>query len=207
MSEALTRATQRITVVDLARMVLGKTALPAALSDFVPSRSGLLDNETMAKQGLPGSNAERFRTMGRMTGYLQEFLAPAPEGGDIPVGYNLAVATVVHLFEDAAGVRRWINDVFLADFEASVDQEIHPGQYMLMAERLHFHGFADEVAGLRVLQSSPDGPVSSTVVDFRIGRLLGVAYVATLGNCERQELVQGLGRELERNIVRVVLEA
>jgi hypothetical protein len=75
-----------------------------------------------------------------------------------------------------------------------------------MVQRLAFQGFADEAAGLRVLQSSPMGPISSTVVDFRLGRLLGVAYVATFGNYERQEIVERLGHALERKIVRVVLE-
>jgi hypothetical protein len=50
------------------------------------------------------------------------------------------------------------------------------------------------------------GPISSTVVDFRLGRLLGVVYVATFGNYERQEVVERLGHALERKIVRVVLE-
>lgn len=206
MSDALTRATRTITVADLAPMVLDHKALPAILRDFLPSRTGFLDNETLAKQGLPGSTAERFRAVGRITGYLQEFLAPAPEEERIPVGYNLAAATVVHLFDDPQGVSRWIQEVFLADFQSQVDQEIHPGQYLLAAERLDFQGFADEVAGLRVLQSSPDGPVSSTVVDFRIGRLLGVAYVATLGNYAQQQLVERLGHALEQRILNVVLE-
>ena len=207
MSEALNRATQAITAADLPRMVLGRGALPAALSDFLFARDGVLDNATMAQQGLPGSTAERFRAVGRITGYLQEFVAPAPEEEKIPPGYDLVAATVVHLFDDPAGVSRWIREVFIADFEASVNQELHPGQSILTVERMPFQGFADEAAGLRVVQSSPEGPVSSTVVDFRVGRLLGVAYVATLGNCERQDLVQRLGRELERHIVRVVFEA
>jgi hypothetical protein len=150
----------------------------------------------MAQQGFPGSSAERFRTVGRLTGYLQEFAAPAPESEQIPVGYDIAAATVVHLFEDPGGVSRWIEEVFLRDFTANVDQELQPGQRLLMVQRLDFRGFADEVAGLRVLQSSPIGPISSTVVDFR----------ATVGNFERQELVERLGRALERKIVRVVLE-
>lgn len=207
MSEALIRATKRVGVADLPRMVLGRAALPPALSDFLPSRSGPLDNETLAQQGLPGSSAERFRTVGRLTGYLQEFLAPAPEDDKIPPGYDLAAATVAHLFGDASEVLRWMDEVFLNDFESSVDQEIHPGQSILLVERVPFHGFADTAVGLRVVQSSPDGPVSSTVIDFRVGRVLGVAYVATMGNYERHELVQRLGRELERNIIRVVLEA
>ena len=60
--------------------------------------------------------------------------------------------------------------------------------------------------GLRVLQSSPEGPVSSTVVDFRVGRLLGVAYVVTLGNYTQQALTQRLGQTLERHMVQAILE-
>lgn len=206
MSEALHRATRMIAEVDLARMVLDRAELPPPLRDFLPVRGGVLDNDTMAQQGFPGSSAERFRTVGRLTGYLQEFAAPAPEGDKLPNGYDIAAATVVHLFEDPQGVSRWIEEVFLKDFHANVDQDLQPEQRLLMVQRVEFQGFADEVAGLRVLQSSPIGPISSTVIDFRIGRVLGVAYVATFGNYERRELVERLGRELERKIVRVVLE-
>ena len=206
MSEALHRATYTITEADLPRMVLGQHELPSVFRDFLPARTGVLDNDTMAQQGFPGSSAERFRAVGRLTGYLQEFTAPVPEGEDMPPGYDIAVATVVHLFEDAQGVSRWIEDIFLGEFAAHVDQELQPGQRLLMVQRLAFQGFADEVAGIRGLQSSPMGPISSTVVDFRLGRLLGVAYVATFGNYERQEIVERLGHALERKIVRVVLE-
>jgi hypothetical protein len=72
-------------------------------------------------------------------------------------------------------------------------------------ERLPFQGFSDAVAGLRVLQSGPQGPVSSTVVDFRVGRLLGVVYIAAFGNCGRRAVVERLGHALERKIVRAVL--
>jgi hypothetical protein len=206
MSEALYRATRMITEADLPRLVLDQHELPPSLRDFLPTRTGVLDNDTMARQGFPGSSAERFRAVGRLTGYLQEFAALAPEEEEIPVGQDIAVATVVHLFEDMHGVSRWIDEIFLGEFTAHVDQELQPGQRLLLVQRLEFHGFADQVAGLRVLQSSPMGPISSTVVDFRLGRLLGVAYVATFGNCERRELVEQLGHVLQQKIVRVVLE-
>jgi hypothetical protein len=48
--------------------------------------------------------------------------------------------------------------------------------------------------------------VSSTIIDFRVGRLLGVAYVATLGNSGRLELVERLAQALERRFVQVALE-
>jgi hypothetical protein len=159
----------------------------------------------MAEQGFSGNSAERFAAIGRLTGYVQEFAAPVPRGEVIPAGYDLAVATVAHLFEDAQGVSHWMREIFLGQFEANVGQEIHPGQHLLMVERLPFQGFSDEVVGLRVLQSGPQGPVSSTVVDFRVGRLLGVVYIASFGNCERRAVVERLGHMFERKIVRVVL--
>jgi hypothetical protein len=187
-------------------MVLEQRDLPVALRNFLPMRNNLLDNGTMAQQGFPGSTAERFRALGRITGYLGEFAAPAPEGNKIPVGYDLLAATVVHMFEDPEGVSRWIDEIFVGEFCAWVDQELHPGQRLLTVERLTTRGFADQAVGLRVLQSSEPGPVSSTIIDFRVGRLLGVAYVATLGNCERLELVEQLAHTLERRFVQVALE-
>jgi hypothetical protein len=205
MSEALNRATRSIREADLPRMVLDLAELPPEFQGFHPSRDGILDNATMAEQGFPGNSAESFGALGRLTGYVQEFTAPVPRAEVIPVGYDIAVATVVHLFEDATGVSRWMQEIFLGQFEANAGRPIPPDQLLLMVERLTFRGFSDEVVGLRVLQSGPQGPVSSTVVDFRVGRLLGGVYIASFGNCERQALVQRLGQALERKIVRVVL--
>jgi hypothetical protein len=205
MSEALNRATRSITEADLPRMVLDLRELPAEFQGFQPTHHGTLDNATMAEQGFLGSSAEHFASIGRLTGYVQEFSAPLPRGEPIAVGQDLAVASVAHLFEEAAGVSRWMQEVFLGQFEANVGEEIHPGQQLLMVERLPLQGFSDEVVGLRVLQSGPQGPVSSTVVDFRVGRLLGVVYMASFGNCERRVIVERLGHMLERKIVRVVL--
>ena len=70
----------------------------------------------------------------------------------------------------------------------------------------HAARLPDQAVGLRVLQSNEPGPVSSTIIDFRVGRLLGVAYVATLGNCERLALVEQLAHALERRFVQVALE-
>ncbi|MGE3540509.1 MAG: hypothetical protein AB7N91_24095 [Candidatus Tectimicrobiota bacterium] len=207
MSEALHRATRTITEFDLPRLVLRQRDLPAAFRDFLVAREELLDNETMAQQGFPGNTAERFRALGRITGYVREFAAPAPEEeAALTTGYELLAATVVHLFETPEGVSRWMHEVFVADFCARVDQELHPGQRLLTVERLNVNGFIDEAVGLRVLQSNTPGPVSSTIIDFRVGRLLGVAYVATLGNCERTELVERLGKALERHFVQTALE-
>lgn len=206
MSEAIHRATQTVTPDALPRMVLQQRDLPAALRMFLPVRETVLDNATMAEQGFPGSSAERYRAVGRLTGYVGEFAAPAPEEETIPLGYDLLAATVVHLFDEPEGVTRWIDEIFVGEFCARVDHELHPGQRLLTVERLTPHGFADEATGLRVLQSSEQGPVSSTIIDFRVGRLLGVAYVATLGNYGRLELVEQMAHSLERRFVQVALE-
>ena len=205
MSQALHRAAQRMTVEDLPSMVLSHRDLPVSLQDFIQARQAYLDNDTMAEKGLPGSSAERFREVGRITGYLWEFKAPELETPVIPDGYDVEVASVVHLFDEPEGVARWIDEVFLHDFETNVNVEIHPGQRILAAERLPIEGFSDVSAGLRVVHGTPYGTVSSTVVDFRLGRILGVVYVATLGNYSRLEITQKLGLSLERKIVRVVL--
>ncbi len=205
MSQSLHRAAQRMTVEDLPSMVLSQRELPISLQDFIPDRQSYLDNHTMAEKGLPGSSAERFREVGRITGYLQEFRAPELESDEIPPGYDVQVASVVHLFDDPDGVARWIDEVFLHDFEANVNEEIYPDQRILAAERLPLEGFSDVSAGLRVVHGTPHGTVSSTVVDFRLGRILGVVYVATLGNYTRLNVTQELGLVLERKIVRVVL--
>jgi hypothetical protein len=205
MSEALNRATYAMSEGDLPRMVLDLDDLPGAFHEFHLTREDTLDNATMVEQGFPGNTVESIDASGRITGYLREFVAPMPDSGVIPTGYDLAVATVVHLFEAPEGVSRWMQEIFLGQFEANVGQEVHPGQHLLMVERVSFQGFSDEVAGLRALQSSPQGPVSSTVVDFRVGRLLGVAYVASFGNCERRAVVEQIGHALERQFVRVVL--
>ncbi len=206
MSEAIHRATQTITPDDLSRMVLPQRDLPAALRDFHPMRDNALDNETMAQQGFPGSTAERFRSVGRIIGHMREFSAPAPEGDRLPLGYDFLAATVVHLFDDPEGVTRWIEEIFVGEFCARVNQELNPGQRLLTVERLEPQGFADEAVGLRVLQSSEQGPVSSTIIDFRVGRLLGVSYVVTLGNYNRMALVEQMAHLLERRFVSVVLE-
>lgn len=205
MSQALHRAAQLMTIEDLPSMVLSHRDLPASLQELIPDRQTYLDNHTMAEKGLPGSSAERFREVGRITGYLQEFRAPALESDVVPQGCDVEGASVVHLFDGPDGVARWIDEVFLHDFEANVNEEIHPGQRILAAERLPIEGFSDISAGLRVVHGTPYGTVSSTVVDFRLGRILGVVYVATLGNYTRLEITQELGLALERKIVRVAL--
>ena len=56
-----------------------------------------------------------------------------------------------------------------------------------------------------MLQGSTAGLLSSTVIDFRVGRILGVAFVGSVGDQERLDLASQLARSLEKRIVQVVL--
>ena len=56
-----------------------------------------------------------------------------------------------------------------------------------------------------MLQGGGGGLISSTVVDFRVGRLLGVVFIGAVGAHERLDQVQQLGQTLEKRMVSVVL--
>ena len=44
----------------------------------------------------------------------------------------------------------------------------------------------------------PAGLLSSTVIDFRVGRLLGVAFVGSIGEHDRSELATEMALALEK---------
>ena len=206
MSQAFDNLTERIGREDLPAMVLDKEELPQELKGFALSKEGPLENETMAEHGFPGSTTGEIVATGRTTGYLREF-ANTFEIENLGDGTNLMAATVVHLFEDRGAVSRWMKDRFVGEFQRYVGREMGRQQYLIAADPVELAGFSDESVGLRTLQATDAGPVSSTIVDFRVGRLLGVAYVVAIGDVERKQLAQQLGLDLEQNILKVVLGA
>ena len=98
-------------------------------------------------------------------------------------------------------------DVFVKDFEDNVGESVGEGQQLISVERLVTSGLFDESVALRVLQGGSAGLVSSTVIDFRVGRILGVAFVGSVGDHQRLDLASELARSLEKRIVKVVLGA
>ncbi len=206
MPEALYRATLEISESDLAAMVLENGDLPQELAGFQFAREGPLDNNTMAAYGLPGNTGEETRATGRLMGHLREFVSPTRSGAT-EAEADVMAATVVHLFGDGQAVLRWMEEKFIGEFQRFVGQELGHEQSLLRADRLEFERFSDEAVGLRTLQTTDSGLVSSTIVDFRVGRLLGVAYLVSLGDEERQGLVGEMGLALESRMVRVILGA
>ncbi len=200
---AMERATFSVSDADLEFMVLGKGELPAQFQSYQVVREGILDNEMMAESGFANSTAQRFRQAGRITGFMKEF-GPTSSMAS-PDGFNFLAATVAHLFDKPESVVGWMQDVFLKDFQENLGESVGGGYQLISTQPLTPQSFFDEAVALKVLQGGPSGLVSSTVIDFRVGRILGVAFVATVGDYEHLDLATELGLALEKRIVSVAL--
>ncbi len=201
----LDQATFRVGEDDLEFMVLEKEDLSPAFQDHQSMREGFWDNERLARHGFASSTAPRFRRAGRVTGYIREFGPNAAmESQD---GFNFLAATAAHMFSSPQQVADWMHHIFLHDFHENVEEKVGQGQQLVSIQRLEPANFYDEAVALKVLQGGSSGLMSSTIVDFRVGRVLGVAIVGTVGDHERPELATELGLALEKRIVSVVLGA
>ncbi len=200
---ALSRATFRITEDQLEYMVLDRENMPPEFQGYQVVREEVLENQAMAERGFSGNTAERFRLAGRINGYVREFGPTA--NMSVFDGFDFVGATVAHLFDNPESVAGWMQDVFIKDFEDNVGDSVGEGQQLISVQQLQPTGFFDEAVALRVLQGSAAGLLSSTVIDFRVGRILGVAFVGSVGDQERLNLASQLAKSLERRIVQVVL--
>lgn len=205
MVDSLTRKTLEVTEQDLQFMVLDIDQVPEC-SEFVMLREGVLDNATLAAEGFPGSTAESLREFGRITGYLKEFASLKIDTSS-QAGTDIMAATVAHLFDNRDAVWKWMTDFFVRQFEEGVGKEAAPGQKLLSVQKLDVQGFHDEAVSLKAVQEGPNGLISSAVVDFRLGRLLGVAFTVTVGDAAQSALAERLGKLLEHQMVQVVLGA
>ena len=202
-SFSIDRATYSVGETALDLMVLEKTQFPELFQGHQVVREGSLDNDTLAQNGFEGSTSERFSEAGRVTGVMRE-LGPT-SNMSMSDGFDFMAASVVHLFDTPESVHSWMHEIFLKDFEDRVGESIGQGHQLVSVTRLEPQGFFDEAVGLKVLQGGADGLVSSTVVDFRVGRLLGVVFIGAVGDHDRLDQVQQLGQTLEKRMVSVVL--
>ena len=193
-----------VEISDLQPMMLEKEELPPDFDDFHLSKDEGLDNAKMAEGSFPGNTEESFREAGRITGHMRDFTKSMSSPPFLD-GTNFVVSTAVHLFEDPQSVSNWITEIFLGQFEENVGCDLPFEQQMTSVERLEAEGFYDETAALRALYELKGGRVSSSIVDFRLGRLLGVAFVLTLGDAERHSLAERVASLLERKMVRALL--
>ena len=202
-SFSIDRATYSVSESALDLMVLEKAEFPEFFQAHQVVREGNLDNATLAQNGFEGSTAERFSDAGRVTGAMRE-LGPTSNMA-MSDGFDFMAASVVHLFDSPDSVHAWMHNIFLKDFEDQIGESVGQGHQLVSATRLEPKGFFDEAVGLRVLQGGVDGLISSTVVDFRVGRLLGVVFIGVVGDHDRLQSVELLGQSLEKRMVSVVL--
>ena len=203
--DAVTRATYNVNPDDLERMLLAKEQLPPGSEGFQVAREGELSNESMAALPLAGHSAQGLRQLGRVTGFQREWLTTVSDDS-LTEGADLALATVVHFMESPEAVNSWMEKVFLEEFKEKVGHELGPGHRLVSVDQFSVTTpFHHEAVGVRAVQEGPKGLVSSSVLDFRIGRLLGVVYVVTFGDANRQEVTQNLGKTLERHMISVAL--
>ena len=203
MSTMLVQATYDVDESDLPYLALDAADLPDAFREFTRVREDKLDNARMAENGFESASERRFREIGRIDGFAREFWSP-----DVQMeldGEDVMVGTVAHLFETPEGVSRWISEVFLGDFANNVGAPAGDGQILVGIDRFEPEGFFDEAAGVRARYDRYGHAISATIIDFRVGRILGVAYVATLGDYERIPEANALGIAMEQGIVAEVL--
>ena len=204
MSVSITEATMTLRESDLPNMVLVEDDLAPPFDGFSVAREGEMDNRTLAEHGFSGATESRFREAGRIAGFVREFVSPDArldmDGADLIVG------SVAHLFDTPDNVSRWMRDVFLKDFTENVGAVLENGQRMIEVEELEPRGFFDDAVALKTAHDTSGQIISSTVVDFRVGRILGVAYVATAGNHVRLDEATTLGIAMEKLIVAAALD-
>ena len=201
--DPLKRATDAVREEDLEHMLLDIDDLPSELPGFEIAREGILDNTSMADHGFPGQTVESIGARGRITGYVREF---APEELETALdGDLITVGTVIHLFETDNGPSEWIDDIFLKEFLGSVGNLNDNGHELIHAEQVELSGFYGKAASIFAVHEIPNGTLGSTIVDFSIGRLLGVTFVVTLGETQNLELAKDLALSLERQVVSVAL--
>ncbi len=201
--DPLKRATDAVREEDLEHMLLDIDDLPSELTGFEIAREGILDNTTMADHGFPGQTVESIGARGRITGYVREF---APEELETALdGDLITVGTVIHLFETDNDPSEWIDDIFLKEFLGSVGNLNDNGHELIHAEQVELSGFYGKSASIFAVHEIPNGTLGSTIVDFSIGRLLGVTFVVTLGETQNLELAKDLALSLERQVVSVAL--
>ena len=204
MQVSITQATMELRENDLPNMVLLEDDLAPPFDGFSAVREGDLDNATLAEHGFSGATETRFRDAGRIAGYVREFVSPTArldmDGDDLIIG------SVAHLFDTPENVSRWMRDIFLKDFSENVGAVLENGQRMIEVEELAPCGFFDDAVALKTVHDSSGQIISSTVIDFRVGRILGVVYVATVGDHTRLHEATTLGIAMEKLIVTAALD-
>ena len=198
------RLTPRVTLAALEYMPLEVKDLPFELRGYQMSRDEAVDNLQFSRYPFRDATAADLLRMGRQGGWLKECNTP-PEV-EIVDGLILTAATSVHLFDRPSAVSRWIQEQFVSHTLAHIGQDESGGpRRMLQARELAKPaGLYDQAAALHLLQDSPLGPFSVNSINFRLGRLLGCAFLGVIGDHNEAFLANELAQALEKNMAQVL---
>jgi len=187
----------------LESMVLDLEEISIYLSGLRVVNEGILTNRQLAESGFHGDTESYFLNQGRKTGFMREFgirnLEKMSDGDDFVIG------CVAHSFEDDRSVNDWMEQVFLKRFVDRIGELIGVNQKLLDVKEILSEHFFDHSLAVHLIEEGPEGEVSFTIIDFKIGTLLGVCFVGTKGRHSRMELCEQIGLALEQKMVTYLL--
>lgn len=204
LKSALFKATVSTEPKDIPQMLLSHEDLPPSYIHYKVARQGVLSNQHMAENGFPDNSEQKYKNTGRKTGYIREFGSASDFQSDNRAIF--AVASVAHLFDTPDSVSNWINDVFYRDFQNHVGKQLGHSQNLLEVNRLKSAAFFDESLAIKAIHETSHGLVSSTIIDFRVGRILGVVFISAFGTGNNLDETTELGIALEKKIVTTILK-
>ncbi len=204
--DELERALQSVTENDLAIMVLPQEELGEEFADLeIDEDSGFQNNEQATDDTInPEDTGEDLERAGRINGYELEYVAPDLLSM-LEAGEGVAVVeTMVHLFKDAGAASDFLAEQ-VEDYQRFEGKEVMPSMTLQEAQTFAVDGLADEAIGVRARVSFGDMQLYGTGVYFRLGRLVGEAWIATGDDADVNSQVKTIARALEERIEGVLL--
>ena len=202
MDQALIEATKRLGEVDQPSLLLQEDELPPVLAGLRLAHDALHDNDALARELFADVGAPALRSeYGRLTGWVRRFAADAR--GEKP-GAPTAAGVTCHLYTGPEDVERWVTQVFPGRFEGREGQKAPAakalGLQLAAVRRVKVPGLRDISQGMRVTIEDPGGLRTQTIVDFRVGSVLGVVFVVASGDVDCVPFVAPLAAAQERKI-------
>ena len=177
------------------------------ISNFVPGlrmvNEGILTNRQLAESGFHGDTEDYFSNQGRKTGFMREFGINSRD--KMYDGDDFVVGCVAHSFDNDRNVNDWMEKVFLKRFIDRIGELIGINQKLVDVKEMLSEHFFDHSLAVNLIEEGPEGEVSFTIIDFKIGTLLGVCFVGTKGTYSRIELCEQIGLALEQKMVTSLL--
>ncbi|MBI1885318.1 MAG: hypothetical protein HYS09_03220 [Chloroflexi bacterium] len=202
----LEESLQSLTNGLLAVMVLPKEELGPDAADLPldnsPSESGFQDNKAAAQDTAdPNDTAADVAEAGRINGYelsYSDFSRLGEAEGAVEAD------TAVELYRDADAASAWLARL-VNDIQGLEGQEAQEGFSVKNVETFTIDGLGDEATGLRYRFSVGDATGHTTLVIFRLDRLLAGTVQVRNDDKDVDSQVEQTARSLEERIKGVAL--